>query len=52
MDNNKKNLKGKTKIAPKVSNDQLGENASEEFAKDYDNKSNFIANNTKGKSNR
>lgn len=52
MGKNNKNLKGNSKIAPRATNDQLGENASEEFAQDYDNKSRYIANNSKGKSNK
>lgn len=52
MDNNKKNVKGKFKAAPKVNNDQLGENAMEEFAKDYDNKNNSTASKAKNKNNK
>ena len=52
MGKNKKNTSDNSKIAPRATNDQLGENASEEFAQDYDNKSKYIANNPKGKSNK
>lgn len=38
MDNHKKQ-KGVKNIPPRFDNDQLGENASNEFAKEYDNKS-------------
>lgn len=49
MDNQKKNPKAKSKIAPSFNNDQLGENASNEFAKEYDNKSDFPPNKNKMK---
>jgi hypothetical protein len=52
MGNNKNISKGNSKVSPRATNDQLGENASEEFAQDYDNKSKYIANNPKGKSNK
>lgn len=52
MGNNKKNEKGKFKVAPRVNNDKLGENASEEFAKDYDNKSSSIASKDRNKYNK
>ena len=45
MDNDRKNKKIKT--APAIKNDQLGENASEEFSKDYDNKGNTLGSNDK-----
>lgn len=38
MTDNQKNPKENLNIAPDVSNDQLGENASMEFAQEYDNK--------------
>lgn len=34
----KKNKKNKMQIKPQVNNDQLGENASETFDDEYDNK--------------
>lgn len=40
MDNSKKSSTDKMKIAPSTHNDQLGENATTEFAQDYDNKNN------------
>lgn len=40
MDNEKNSPNKKMMVAPSVNNDQLGENASLEFAEDYDNKSN------------
>ncbi len=38
MDNKDKDKNKVTKTGPDASNDRLGENASEEFARDYDNK--------------
>ena len=38
MDNDQKKPAKGMKIAPDVSNDQLGENADLEFAEEYDNK--------------
>jgi hypothetical protein len=35
---NEKNKKGVKNVPPRFDNDQLGENASDEFAKNYDNK--------------
>lgn len=40
MDNDLSNQKGKIKAAPPTNNDQLGENASDEFGQKYDNKNN------------
>ncbi|HOJ78761.1 MAG TPA: hypothetical protein PLZ08_11530 [Bacillota bacterium] len=47
MPNQKQNDANKVKNAPDFKNDQLGENATAEFAEDYDNKSNTINNKTK-----
>lgn len=38
MGDKKKNKKEKLKVKPQSNNDQLGENASESFKKNYDNK--------------
>lgn len=42
MANQKQNDANKVKIAPDFKNDQLGENATAEFAEDYDNKSSTV----------
>ena len=45
MGDKSKNNKGKIKSGPRASNDQLGENAYEPYAENYDNK----GKNSKGK---